>query len=97
MDREQAKNIIINTFENHFSESNYVLFLKNLLKSFEENRFSYQGNYIPDAFKRYISSFERIGKYVTEDKEVDLLIVQLQKETSLNEPEQCKETLLPGI
>ncbi len=83
MDREQAKNIIINTFENHFSESNYVLFLKNLLKSFEENRFSYQGNYIPDAFKRYISSFERIGKYVTEDKEVDLLIVQLQKETSL--------------
>ena len=83
MDSIQAKKIIIKTFENPFDKSNFVIFLKNLLKSFEEKTFVYKGNYIPDAFEQYISSLERIGKYKYEGKEVDLLIVQLKKETLL--------------
>jgi len=83
MDREQAKNIIINTFENPFDIEKFYKFLKNLLKTFEEKTFVYQGNYLPDAFEQYISSLERIGKYTYDDKEIDLLIVQLKRETSL--------------
>ncbi len=83
MDREQARKIIVNTFENHFDKSNFVFFLKNLLKSYEEKTFINQGNYIPDAFKQYITSLERIGKYNCNNKEIDLLIVQLKKEISL--------------
>ncbi|MEZ0322706.1 MAG: hypothetical protein ABWJ98_00100, partial [Hydrogenothermaceae bacterium] len=68
MDREQAKNLIIDTFENPFDKNKFVNFLKNLLKSFEDKTFVYQGNVIPDAFKPYISSFERIGQYTYDDK-----------------------------
>ena len=83
MDREQARNIIISTFENSFDKEGFILFLKNLLKTFEEKTFVYQGNYIPDAFEQYISSLERIGKYTDNKNEIDLLIVQLKRETSL--------------
>ncbi len=80
---QQARNLIIKTFENPFNKSNFIHFLKNLLKSYEEKTFLYQGNYIPDAFEQYISSVERIGKYTCEDREIDLLIVSLKRETSL--------------
>jgi hypothetical protein len=83
MDREQAKRLIIDTFENPFNKDNFTLFLKNLLKSLEEKKFEYKGNYIPDAFQEYIISLERIGQYTFDDKEIDLLIVTLKKETSL--------------
>jgi len=83
MDRKVARNIIINTFENSFNKERFILFLKNLLKKFEEKTFVYQGNYIPDAFEQYISSLERIGKYTDNKNEIDLLIVQLKRETSL--------------
>ncbi|MGC8691321.1 MAG: Eco57I restriction-modification methylase domain-containing protein, partial [Caldisericum sp.] len=80
---EQAKNLIIKTFENPFDKGNFTLFLKNLLKTFEDKTFIYQGNYIPDAFEPYIKLLERIGKYSCDDKEVDLLIVRLKRQTSL--------------
>jgi len=84
MNREQAKNLIIRTFENSFNRENYKLFIKNLLKKFDEGKtFTYQGNYIPDTFKNYIASLERIGQYTDDGKEIDLLIVTLKKETSL--------------
>lgn len=83
MKREQPQNIIVNTFENPFNKDHYICFLKNLLKSFEQSPLSYQGNYIPDAFAPYITLLERVGKYTYDDKEIDLLIVQLKKEASL--------------
>jgi len=83
MNREQAKKLIRETFESPFDKNNFIAFLKNLLKYFEEKTFVYQGNYIPDAFKQYISSLERIGQYICDGKEIDLLVVQLKRETSL--------------
>ncbi|MGB4291542.1 MAG: N-6 DNA methylase, partial [Bacteroidales bacterium] len=83
MNREQAKKLIRETFESPFDKNNFIAFLKNLLKYFEEKTFVYQGNYIPDAFKQYISSLERIGQYTCDGKEIDLLVVQLKRETSL--------------
>ncbi len=83
MDKKRAEEIITETFENEFNKDRFTEFLKNLLKSFEEKTFVYEGKYIPDAFKPYISSLERIGKYVYDDKEIDLLIVKLKKEESL--------------
>ncbi|MEO0269300.1 MAG: hypothetical protein ABIN73_06135, partial [candidate division WOR-3 bacterium] len=79
MNREQAKRLIVETFENSFDKTKFIYFLKNLLKYYEENTFSYQGNYIPDPFEKYIGSLERIGKYTHDDKEIDLLIVQLKR------------------
>ena len=84
MNRELAKRIVIETFESGFNKDKFIKFLKNLLKDFEEKTtFIYRGNYIPDAFEQYISSFERIGKYTDGENEIDLLIVKLKRESSL--------------
>ena len=83
MNKEQAKRIIINTFENQFEKMNFVYFLKNLLKNFEERSFVYEECYFPDEFKQHINSLEIIGTYTTEDREIDLLIAQLKKTKSL--------------
>lgn len=83
MDKEQAKNLIIKTFENAFNKDNLTAFLSNLLKEIEYQTFTYFGNFIPDAFSHAISSMERLGKYICDDKEIDLLLVTLKKETSL--------------
>jgi len=83
MNREQAKELIRDTFESPFNKEKFVIFIKNLLNKIEEKPFTYQGNYIPDAFKPYISKLERIGKYSDGENEIDLLIVKLKRETSL--------------
>ncbi len=83
MNKQQAQNIIKDTFENPFDKGRFTGFIKNLLNRIDEGSFSYKGNYIPDAYKQYIKSLERIGKFGDGDKSLDVLIVTLQKETSL--------------
>lgn len=84
MDEKKAKELIINTLEGTFNKENFKTFLKNLLKVYsEEATFHNKGNFIPDAYKNYVSSLERVGKYTYDNKEIDLLIVTLKKETSL--------------
>lgn len=87
MNREQAKRLIIETFENPFNKDKFTKFIKNLLKQIEEKPLSpygpLSGSYIPEAYREYISSYERIGKYFCGDQEIDILIVTLQRESSL--------------
>ena len=85
MNKEEAKQIIKETFERAFDKEKFKIFIKNFLNEIEETTFTYQGNYIPDAFEQHISSLERIGKYTDGKNEIDLLIVKLRKETSLEE------------
>lgn len=83
MDKQQARNLIKETFENPFDKERFVLLSKDLLNRIEDASFTYQGQYIPDAYKTYISSLERIGKYNNGENKIDILIIKLQKETSL--------------
>ena len=83
MDKQQAISIIKNTFENPFDKDRFTLFTKNLLNRVEEAPFTYQGQFVPDAYKAYISSLERIGKFNDGENRIDILIIKLQKETSL--------------
>jgi len=83
MDRQQAKTIIKRALESPFDKNAFAGFVKNLLNSIEDAPFTYQGNYIPNAYKQYISKFERIGKYKDGENLLDILIVTLKKETSL--------------
>ncbi|MCM8782690.1 MAG: arginine--tRNA ligase [Candidatus Omnitrophica bacterium] len=90
MHRDQAKRLIIETFENPFDKDKFAEFIANLLKTYDRTKtFTYQGNYIPDAFKNHITSLERIGQYTYDDKEIDLLIVRLERGTSL----ECARTM----
>jgi len=85
MDGKTATNIVKDTFEQPFDKGRFVYFTKNLLNFFDESRnFVYQGNYVPDAYKPYISTLERLGKYKDANgNRIDILVAQLKKETSL--------------
>ncbi|HDH05245.1 MAG TPA: class I SAM-dependent DNA methyltransferase [Nitrospirae bacterium] len=83
MDKQQAQQIIRETFENSFDKNRFAGFIKNLLNRIEDAPFTYQGNYIPDAYKQYIKTLERIGKFSDGENSFDILVITLQKETSL--------------
>jgi hypothetical protein len=83
MDKKQAQAIIKETFETPFDKGKFIGFIKNLLNTIEEAPFTYRGNYIPDAYEQYINSLERIGKYNENEHKIDVLIVKLKKETSI--------------
>jgi len=84
LDKRSAISLIRDTLENPFDKRKFAYLVSNMLDHIEAAPFIYRGNFIPDAYKPYIRTLERIGKY--EDREgnrIDLLIVQLKKETSL--------------
>ena len=84
MDIRQAQLLIKDTFENSFDKRRYIYFVNNLLNNIEDATFVYKGNKIRDAYKDYIHSLERIGKYSDGSKTIDVLIVTLRKDTSLD-------------
>ena len=86
MNEESARKLIKNTFQNSFNKEKYLYFIKNLLKRYDESKaFHLHGCYIPKAFENFVKTYERIGTYIDpEGKKIDLLIVYLKKETTLD-------------
>ncbi len=83
MNNQQAQQLIKDTFETTFDKGRFSGFVRNLLNHIEDAPFTYQGNYIPEKFRQYIKTLERIGKYNDGEHTLDILIITLQKETSL--------------
>ncbi|ABK16110.1 Eco57I restriction-modification methylase domain-containing protein [Syntrophobacter fumaroxidans] len=83
MDKQQARKLIKQTFEQPFEKTRFTTLIKNLLNRCEEAPLSYKGQYIPDAYKPYISALDRIGKFHDGEHAVDILVIKLKKETSL--------------
>ncbi|OYD17567.1 hypothetical protein CH333_00110 [candidate division WOR-3 bacterium JGI_Cruoil_03_44_89] len=85
MDKQDAIKIIRDTFERPFDRRCFTYFVKNLLNNIEsEDKHPYSGKYIPDAYKPFISTLKRIGKYKdSDDNKIDILIVHLKKPISL--------------
>lgn len=79
----QAQNIVKETLQNDFNKERFVHFVKNLLNHIEDAPFVYRGNTIPRAYEHCVSTFERIGKYSDGETKLDILIVKLKKETTL--------------
>ena len=86
MDKEPAKKLIRETFERSFAKDRFIYFVKNLLNKIDESGSTVlKGSHLPDSYKPHIESLEYVGSY--EDSEgsgLDVLIVQLKKETSLD-------------
>ena len=84
MDSKQAKRIVQNALGGPFDKANFVVLVKNILNHVQDAPFTYAGNLIFDDFKDSIQRVERVGKYQSpDDKKVDILVVHLKKETSL--------------
>ncbi|MFH1767379.1 MAG: N-6 DNA methylase [Patescibacteria group bacterium] len=87
MTKEQAKQLVQETLQNSFDKERFVRLARNLLNTLDDSKnFSYHGQFIPDAFKVHVKRYERVGKYEDpEDGKLDVLIVYLQKETTLEQ------------
>ena len=83
MDIKQAQSIVRDTLQNTFDKARFIRFIKELLNHIDESPFIYRGNLIPDAYDKFISTFERIGKYTDGENKLDILIVNLKKESSI--------------
>ena len=83
INKQQAQQLIKETFETRFDKGRFSGFVRNLLNHIEDAPFTYQGKYIPEKFRQYIKSLERIGKYNDGEHTLDILVITLQKETSL--------------
>ncbi len=87
MNREQAKRLIIETFENPFNKNKFIEFINNLLKTYDRSKalpLRSGKQAITERYLNFIGSWERIGRYEDENGEViDILIVKLKKDVSL--------------
>ena len=97
MDKEQARAIVKNTFENPFDKSKFSAFIRNLLNHIEEATFSHRGYVIPDAYEQNISSFERIGKYTDGENRIDIIVVRLKRETSIERARSLQRNFVARV
>jgi type I restriction-modification system DNA methylase subunit len=100
MDKQTAVKIIRDTFERPFDKGQYVYFVKNLFNKIEieEGTFKngYYGQFIPDAFKPYISKYGRIGKYNDGNNRIDILVVYLGKEKLIERARTMQRNFIAG-
>jgi len=84
MDKAAAQSLVRETLQDSFNKERFVSLIKNMLNRIEEAPFTYKGQYIFDDFRDSIKLVERIGKYKGPDEKLmDILVIHLQKETSL--------------
>ncbi len=84
---EEAKKLITNTFQQSFDENHFRLFIRNLFNDLDESGATpyYQGQYIPEAYRKHIRRYKRLGKYIDpEGAALDVLVVNLKRDTALD-------------
>ncbi len=100
MDNVQAASIVKNTFENPFDKNRFVVFINDLLNSYDHNKAfpkPLSGQYIKESYRSFISKFDRIGRYTSDENEViDILIVYLQKDTSIERARTSQRNFIAG-
>ena len=97
MSGQHSINTVRETFESSFDKTRFVPFIKNLLNKYEDAPITRTGQYIPDAYSDYVSKYERIGKYEdSEEKRIDILIVYLKKEASIERARSMQRNFIAG-
>ena len=85
MDKQQARQIIKETFESSFDKERFTNFIKNFLNIIDESKAFHAHGYIKEGFRGIIKTYERIGTYNSaDDKKIDIIIVYMQKGFSLD-------------
>jgi len=87
MNDKQAKELVRDTFESEFKKEKFDKFIAELLKkNFDRSKAleKRSGNQaVPEKYRDFITSWERLGRYRDADKIIDVLIVYLKKGQSL--------------
>ena len=84
MQKIQAQNIVKETLQNDFDKERFLYFVKNLLNKIDDSKAFHARGYVPEAYKNHVKTYERLATYTDPaGSKVDILVVYLQKETSL--------------
>lgn len=84
MDKNACHKIVRDTFQNPFDKERFLYFIKNLLNTIDESKAFHARGYVPEIYKSYVKTYERLGTYTDpEDNKIDVVVVYLQKEQSL--------------
>src|SRR3989344_5997764 len=84
MQKAQARNIVKETLQNDFDKERFLYFVKNLLNKVDDSKAFHAHGYVPEAYKTFIKTYERLATYTDPaGSKLDILVVYLQKETSL--------------
>jgi hypothetical protein len=85
MNKEQARNLVWQTFTQSFDGGRFRTFVVELLNGFDASKaFTANRSYVKDAFKPHVERFERLGTYTSpQDEKLDVLVVHLTKESKL--------------
>ena len=84
MDKVLAKRKVAETLESRFNKEKFAALVRELTNGYEL-RDSFVGNaQVKDKFREFVNSYERLGKYTDpKGKVIDILVVNLKKEPSL--------------
>lgn len=83
MDKKTSFQKVSAILENPFDRERFVTFINELLGRMEHDSRSYSGNLIPKPYRDYVSFMERVAKYSDGRNNVDILVVQLKRESSI--------------
>ena len=86
MDASNAKNLIIETFENRFDKNQFDKFIINLLDGINKDKAFNVGNaQVKEAFQKNVLSYSRIGQYTDKNgRIIDVLTVHVDDKCSLD-------------
>src|SRR3989344_1861769 len=84
MQKTQARNIVKETLQNDFDKEKFLYFVKNLLNKVDDSKAFHAHGYVPEAYKNYVNTYERLATYTDPaESKIAVLVVYLQKESSL--------------
>jgi len=81
MNQQEAEKLLIDTFNGEFDSDKFVHFLKELLKG--KLSINPKSSSPHKEFEEYIKSFKKIGEYKNGRNNIEVLIVELKKTSSL--------------
>jgi hypothetical protein len=84
MDKQQARDIVRDTLGKPFVKEAFARLVKELFNQIDESKAFHARGYVPESYKKYVKTYERIATYTDSDGlKIDILIVYLQSETTL--------------
>lgn len=95
MQKAQAQNIVRETLQNDFNKERFLYFVKNLLNKVDDSKAFHAHGYVPEAYKRYIKTYERLATYTDPaGSRIDILVVYLQRETTLGRARTAQRNII---
>jgi hypothetical protein len=95
MNKDDAKKLIQNTLQNTFSKERFLYFVKNLLNEIDETKAFHAHGDVLKIYRNFVKTYERLGTFTDPaGKKIDILIVYLQKETSIDKARTAQRNFI---